>query len=66
VHDEGDIAQESAQRTAQTHEGPEAAASLAEDKRPWQEPKLAFVEPKLTHHGTVQEVTGQAFGTFPI
>ena len=57
--------QQPMQRTAQTHEEPEVTASSVEHKQPWQEPKLAFVEPKLIHHGTVQEVTGQSFGTFP-
>jgi hypothetical protein len=28
------------------------------DKQPWQEPKLTFVEPKLTNHGTLAEITG--------
>ena len=42
----------------------DAAAVSIENKQPWLEPKLAFVEPELTHHGTVQEVTGQSFGTF--
>ena len=31
------------------------------DKKPWQEPKLAFVEPKLTKHGSLEEITGQGF-----
>jgi hypothetical protein len=39
------------------------AAAPAADKQPWQEPKLAFVEPKLTKHGPLQEVTG-FFGGF--
>jgi hypothetical protein len=26
--------------------------------QPWQEPKLAFVEPKLTKHGKLEKVTG--------
>jgi hypothetical protein len=52
------------QGTSQRHDKPEAAAPAIEARQPWQEPKLAFVEPKLTHHGTVQEVTGQSFGTF--
>ena len=35
-------------------------------KQPWQEPKLAFVEPRLTNHGTVQDITGQeSFGDIP-
>jgi hypothetical protein len=31
------------------------------DRQPWQEPKLAFVEPKLTAHGDLKQVTGQGF-----
>jgi hypothetical protein len=38
------------------------AAPLA--KTPWQEPKLMFVEPKLTPHGELQHVTGSFFGSF--
>ena len=30
-------------------------------KQPWQEPKLTFIEPTLTKHGTLQELTGQGF-----
>jgi hypothetical protein len=41
----------------------ETAAAPVPDKQPWQEPRLAFVEPKLTQHGALQEVTG-FFGTF--
>jgi hypothetical protein len=34
-------------------------------KQPWQEPKLTFIEPILTKHGTLQELTGQGFfGSF--
>jgi len=33
-------------------------------REPWQEPKLTFVEPKLTEHGKLTEVTGQFFGAF--
>ena len=40
------------------------AAAPAPDKQPWQEPKLAFVEPRLTKHGTLQEVTAAFFGGF--
>ncbi|HEY7496231.1 MAG TPA: hypothetical protein VIH59_34650 [Candidatus Tectomicrobia bacterium] len=42
------------------------AAAPAPDKQPWQEPKLAFVEPRLTRHGGLQEVTGAEpfFGGF--
>ena len=31
------------------------------DKQPWQEPKLAFVEPKVTSHGDLKQVTGDGF-----
>jgi hypothetical protein len=35
------------------------------ESRPWVEPKLTFIEPKLTRHGELQEVTGQSFfGSF--
>jgi hypothetical protein len=33
-------------------------------KQPWQEPKLTFVEPKLTKHGNLEEVTSAFFGGF--
>ena len=35
------------------------------DKQPWHEPKLTFVEPTLTVHGDLTQVTGQGyFGGF--
>jgi hypothetical protein len=40
------------------------AVALPRTKAPWQEPKLAFVEPKLTPHGELKHVTGAFFGTF--
>jgi hypothetical protein len=33
-------------------------------KRQWQEPKLAFIKPKLTKHGELKEVTAGFFGGF--
>lgn len=33
-------------------------------KKHWQEPKLVFVEPKLTKHGNLEELTGQDNGFF--
>ncbi len=33
-------------------------------KKSWKEPKLAFIEPKLTPHGELEQVTGAFFGTF--
>ena len=42
-----------------------ADAERAESKAPWQPPKLTFVEPTLTKHGGLTQVTGQGFfGTF--
>jgi hypothetical protein len=38
--------------------------SAPHNKKKWQEPKLNFVEPKLTKHGKLDEVTGQFFGAF--
>jgi len=34
------------------------------DKKPFEEPKLTFVEPKLTKHGDATKITGGFFGTF--
>jgi hypothetical protein len=42
-------------------EGRGSAPSPSPYKQPWQEPKLTFVEPTLTKHGSLQEVTGQGF-----
>lgn len=33
-------------------------------KQPWQEPKLTFIEPKLTKHGKLEAVTAGFFGPF--
>jgi hypothetical protein len=49
-------------QTAQEEQG--AAASLSPSKKPWQEPKLAFVEPKLTKHGELEQVTFGFSGRF--
>jgi hypothetical protein len=46
----------------QQHETGVPAA--VENRKPWQEPKLAFVEPTLTKHGELTEVTGQFFTVF--
>lgn len=34
------------------------------EKKEFKEPKLKFIEPKLTEHGDVTKITGQFFGTF--
>jgi hypothetical protein len=49
-------------QTGQGQEG--AAAETASSKQPWQEPKLTFVEPTLTAHGPLAEVTGAVPGFF--
>jgi hypothetical protein len=51
------------QDTAHEHRPPQTTDAAPLEKQPWQEPKLAFVEPKLTPHGALQKVTG-FFGTF--
>ena len=39
--------------------------SQSEARRPWQEPKLEFVEPKLVKQGEMKQITAQGFvGTF--
>ena len=42
----------------------DAIAPDAGGRQPWVEPKLVFVEPKLTSHGELTEVTGVFFGAF--
>jgi len=32
--------------------------------QPWEEPKLTFIEPKLTNHGSLEDVTAGFFGGF--
>jgi hypothetical protein len=58
--------QENNRRSRPERDRPGAIPSPSQDKKPWQEPKLAFVEPKLTKHGALEEVTGQDgfFGGF--
>ena len=43
---------------------PDAAVSQSSARQAWVEPKLTFVEPKLTRHGPLTEVTGAFFGGF--
>lgn len=37
--------------------------SVSPTRKPFAEPKLTFVEPKLTKHGDATKITGQFFGT---
>jgi hypothetical protein len=46
-------------QTSSVDESPAAAG-----EKEWQEPKLTFVEPKLTRQGDFVEITGQFFGAF--
>ena len=39
-------------------------SEVTDTKKDWQEPKLTFVRPKLSKHGSVKEMTGGFFGTF--
>jgi len=50
------------QEPATTAPGQPAAATPA--RQAWVAPKLTFVEPKLTKHGPLTEVTGAFFGGF--
>jgi len=57
------MAKKNVYRPPEEQEGQESAVSSSPGKKKWQEPKLAFVEPKLTKHGNLKEVTG-FFGAF--
>jgi hypothetical protein len=50
--------------TSEEREALGATADPAAGKEPWQEPKLAFIEPKLTTHGKLDEVTAGFLGGF--
>jgi hypothetical protein len=56
--------QPTGQHASQAREMQEAMTSPTSGKEQWQEPKLAFIEPKLTTHGKLQEVTAGFFGGF--
>ncbi len=46
----------------------DASAGAPEASQPgknvWEDPKLAFVEPKLIRHGELERLTGGFFGSF--
>jgi hypothetical protein len=46
------------------HKGEGSSPSPSTGKKPWQEPKLAFVQPKLTKHGELEKVTSGFFCPF--
>jgi hypothetical protein len=56
--------QATGQQVSQAGEAPGVTADSVLSKEPWQEPKLAFIEPKLTKHGKLEEVTAGFFGGF--
>jgi hypothetical protein len=58
------VDQSTRQDTSRADETPGTTAASASGKAPWQEPKLAFIEPKLTTHGKLEEVTAGFFGGF--
>jgi hypothetical protein len=39
-------------------------AANEHEKKEFKEPKLKYIEPKLTKHGDATKITGQFFGTF--
>jgi hypothetical protein len=45
--------------TGQPSQAAEEAQAMG--KQPWEEPKLTFVEPTLTTHGSLQALTGGGF-----
>ena len=56
--------QSTGQQASQKGEESGTTASSASSKEPWQEPKLAFIEPKLTTHGQLEEVTAGFLADF--
>lgn len=39
-------------------------ATMKANRKEFNEPKLKFIEPKLTEHGDATKITGAFFGTF--
>ncbi len=42
----------------------EKTLDTSQTKKHFEEPKLTFIEPKLTKHGDATKITSQFFGTF--
>ncbi len=42
----------------------ERSLESSQGKKHFTEPKLTFIEPKLTKHGDATKITGQFFGQF--
>jgi len=51
------------QESAQNRETTEAEGAVPE-KKLWEEPRLDFVEPKLTKHGSLEKLTRMPNGFF--
>jgi hypothetical protein len=58
------MAKEKAHLLPQEQEGQRSDSSPSLGKKKWQQPRLAFVEPKLTKHGNLKELTAQFTGFF--
>jgi hypothetical protein len=43
---------------------PGTPATPAENRTPWEAPKLEFVEPRLVKHGEMKRITAGFIGTF--
>jgi len=53
------------EQNAESRQGAgEATADSSSGQQPWEEPKLTFIEPKLTKHGALEDVTAGFMGTF--
>jgi hypothetical protein len=55
---------EHVQRVQQMQEARASTPLPFADKEPWQALKLAFVEPKMTKHGKLEEMTGGSLEGF--
>lgn len=55
-----------AAETGRAHTGEGATEGGGPDTgpQPWEEPKLTFIEPTLTNHGSLEDVTAGYFGGF--
>jgi len=46
------------------HDEADNRTVVESEKKEFNEPKLTFIEPKLTKHGDATKITGAFFGTF--
>jgi hypothetical protein len=52
------------QRMLKAHINRSPSSPAFQDRKAWHEPKLEFIEPKLTKQGKLEDVTGGYFGSF--